>query len=65
MFGASFVILPHSPNTSIRIDAGVIGTCSELCGKLADKVNSTLVGEICDIVCSIAGIEAFIDIIEK
>lgn len=46
-------------------DAGVVGSCTELCNLLAEKVGSKTVGEVCDILCTIAGIELFIKLIEK
>ncbi len=43
----------------------MIGGCSELCGILADKTNSKLAGEVCDVLCAIVGIKEFIKIINE
>ena len=48
----------------VLIDGGVIDGCSDLCGLLA-KETDKLVGEICDILCVVVGIDEFIKIIEK
>ena len=46
-------------------DAGVVGTCGELCGILAKDVNSKVVGEVCNILCDVVGVEEFVKLIEK
>ena len=46
-------------------DAGVVGTCGELCQMLEDKVNSSIVGVVCNLLCDYVGIREFIKIIEK
>ena len=45
-------------------DSGVIGSCHDLCGELA-KETSNFTGEVCDILCTLVGIDAFVRIIEK
>ena len=47
------------------VDAGVVGSCGELCGKLANKTNSEAAGAVCTILCDIFGVEEFIKIINK
>jgi hypothetical protein len=47
---------------NIVLNAGVVGGCSELCSLL--PANKIEIG-VCDLLCSIVGIEAFIKIIEK
>jgi len=44
---------------NIIANAGVIGGCADLCGLLPTQVEAT----ICDLVCDIVGIEAFIDLV--
>ena len=46
-------------------DAGVVGGCGEVCGLLAEKVNSKAIGEVCEILCAVVGVKEFISIIEK
>lgn len=50
---------------NIILNAGVVGSCTELCNLLAEKVGSKTVGEVCDILCTIVGVELFIKIIEE
>ncbi|MCI3311102.1 saposin domain-containing protein, partial [Escherichia coli] len=50
---------------NIILNAGVIGTCGELCELLAEKTGSKALGAVCDILCDIAGIEEFIKLINK
>jgi len=45
----------------IFVDIGVVGGCSDLCSKLPQKAEQ----EICDVLCSVVGIEEFIKLIEK
>ena len=48
----------------VLIDSGIVGGCGDLCGELA-KYTDNLVGDICDILCVVVGIDEFIKIIEK
>jgi len=53
--------ISNSINDLIQIilNAGVLGSCSELCGLLPNQIEAT----ICNLLCDYVGIEAFIDLI--
>ena len=53
---------PSSPSSS---DAGVIGSCGELCHLLEMKVNSTVVDVVCNVLCDAIGVTEFIKIVKK
>ncbi|XP_013414049.1 countin-1-like [Lingula anatina] len=48
----------------IILNGGVLTACSDLCGALANKTGSQAVGAICDVLCSIVGVEEFIQLIQ-
>ncbi|CAG2191832.1 unnamed protein product [Mytilus edulis] len=50
---------------NLILQGGVVGTCGALCSALAQKTGSQALGEVCDLICDIAGIEEFIKLIEK
>ncbi|XP_064603681.1 countin-1-like [Liolophura sinensis] len=50
---------------NIILNAGVVGTCGELCQLLEQKTGSQALGAVCDILCDVVGIEEFIKLIEK
>jgi len=50
---------------NIVLNVGVLGSCADLCGTLAKVTNLQWLGAVCDILCDIAGIEEFVNIIEK
>lgn len=50
---------------NIILQGGVIGSCSALCNALAQKTGSQALGEVCTLICDIAGVEEFIKLIEK
>jgi hypothetical protein len=47
------------------LNAGVIGSCAALCGAVADKTGSQVLGVVCNLLCDVGGIEEFINIINK
>ncbi|XP_076463460.1 countin-3-like [Babylonia areolata] len=49
----------------IILNAGVVGTCGTLCQALAQKTGSQALGEVCTILCDIAGVEEFVKLIQK
>lgn len=49
----------------IAVDGGVLGSCNLICEKLAEETNSTVAGEVCTVLCDIAGIDAFIHVIQE
>merc|ERR1711916_216484 len=44
----------------IIINGGVLGGCGDLCSKLSNHLEAT----ICDLVCDVVGIEAFIKLLQ-
>jgi hypothetical protein len=48
---------------NVILDEGILGTCGELCGIVANKTKSKFAGELCDIVCDGVGIDEFIRLI--
>ena len=51
--------------TSPHVDGGVIGGCSDLCEKLANKTHNNEAGLACNILCDLVGIRTFIAILNK
>ena len=54
-----------APSSPSSLDAGVIGSCGELCHLLDEKVNSTAVEVVCDILCDAIGVTEFIRIVKQ
>ena len=50
---------------NLILDEGIIGSCGDLCGALANKTGSTFAGDICEVVCDGLGIDEFIHEIIK
>ena len=50
---------------NIILDQGILGTCGDLCGALANRTGSAFAGDICDLVCDGLGIDEFIHEIIK
>eukprot|EP01137_Pigoraptor_chileana_P005617 Opistho-2@48933 len=50
---------------SIIANAGVIGTCGQLCGDLKNATGSGALGLACNLFCDYEGIKAFIAVIDK
>lgn len=46
---------------NIILNAGVVGSCSALCGMLPNQIEAT----VCNLLCDYVGIKEFIHIIEK
>jgi hypothetical protein len=42
------------------LDGGIIATCGDLCGIVANKTGSKVIGDICDVVCEAYGIDEFV-----
>ena len=45
---------------NIILNVGVLGSCSDLCGLLQNQAEA----EICNLVCDIVGVEAFVDLLQ-
>lgn len=50
---------------NIILNIGVVGTCGQLCGILENKTGSEALGAVCTILCDVAGIKEFVNIINK
>ncbi|KAI3387804.1 hypothetical protein SNEBB_009690 [Seison nebaliae] len=59
--------MDESLNTLLNIilNSGVIGSCSALCGELAQVTHSPLLGTVCSVICDVVGLDLFIHAIEK
>lgn len=55
----SFISQSLDQLLNIIANVGVLGACSDLCNLLPNQVEAT----VCDLVCSIVGIEVFIDLV--
>lgn len=51
--------------TSDTLDAGVVGTCGEVCQMLEKKTGSEAAGVVCNLLCDYVGIKEFIKLIEE
>ena len=50
---------------NLILGEGIIGSCGDLCGALANRTGSKALGDVCDIVCDGLGIDEFIKLIIK
>lgn len=50
---------------NIILNAGVVTGCSDICGLLANKTGSQIIGAACNILCDIEGVQEFIKLVEK
>jgi hypothetical protein len=50
---------------NLIFDEGVIGSCGDLCGALANKTGSKDLGTVCTLVCDAVGIDEFIKLLLK
>ena len=48
---------------NVILDEGILQSCEELCGLVANKTHSPFVGTMCDLACDGVGIDAFIHLI--
>jgi hypothetical protein len=56
----SFISQSINQLLNIIANAGVIGGCADLCGLLPNQVEAT----VCDLVCAVVGLQAFVDLVE-
>ncbi|CAF1212789.1 unnamed protein product [Adineta ricciae] len=49
---------------NLILDEGIIGSCGDLCGALANKTSSKGLGDVCLVVCNVVGIGEFIRLLE-
>jgi len=42
-----------------------IDACGDVCGALADKTGSQVIGVVCTLLCDIVGIKEFVNIVNK
>jgi len=50
---------------NLILNGAVVGSCGALCGALAQKTGSQALGEICNLLCDIEGVEEFIKLVQK
>ncbi|CAF0841460.1 unnamed protein product [Rotaria sordida] len=50
---------------NLVLDEGIIQSCDILCGALANKTGSKIVGDLCDVACDAFGIDEFVKLIIK
>lgn len=50
---------------NIILNGAVVGSCGALCGALAQKTGNQALGEICNLLCDIEGVEEFIKLVQK
>ncbi len=50
---------------SLIFDEGIIGSCGDLCGALANKTGSKDLSTVCTLVCNALGIDEFIKLLIK
>lgn len=50
---------------NIILNAGVVGTCGNVCNALAQKTGSQTIGAACNILCDVVGVEEFVKLVEK
>jgi hypothetical protein len=50
---------------NLILDQGIIGSCGDLCGALANKTGSKEAGVVCDVVCTAFGIDEFVKLLIK
>ncbi|CAF1521261.1 unnamed protein product [Rotaria magnacalcarata] len=50
---------------NIILDEGIVQSCGLLCGALANKTGSIIIGDICDVGCEALGIDEFVKLLIK
>ena len=50
---------------NLVLDEGIIQSCDALCGALANKTGSEVIGDMCDVVCASLGVDEFVRLIIK
>jgi len=50
---------------NLILDEGIVASCGDLCGALANKTKSPILGDLCDVVCTAFGIDEFVKLIIK
>lgn len=50
---------------NLILDEGIIASCGDLCGAVANKTGSKIAGDLCDVVCEAFGIDEFVKLIVK
>jgi hypothetical protein len=46
---------------NLILNKAVLGSCGKLCGALANATNSQPLGEVCNVLCDVVGLKAFIN----
>ena len=50
---------------NLVLDEGIIQSCGDLCGALANKTGSDVLGDICDVACEAVGIDEYVHLLIK
>ncbi|CAF0853409.1 unnamed protein product [Rotaria sordida] len=50
---------------NIILDEGIVASCGDLCGFVANRTGSKILGDICDLACDAFGIDEFVKLIIK
>lgn len=50
---------------NVILDEGILETCADICGAVANKTGSVIAGDICSAVCDGLGVDEFIHVIIK
>jgi hypothetical protein len=50
---------------NLILDEGIIGSCSGLCGALANRTGSVIIGDLCAVACEAFGIDEFVKALIK
>ncbi|KAL5009317.1 hypothetical protein ScPMuIL_014898 [Solemya velum] len=50
---------------NIILNAGVLGSCGDICGALAEKTGSQVVGVACNLLCDFVGVKYFEEAVKK
>ena len=50
---------------NLILDEGIIESCTALCGALANRTGSVIIGDLCSVACEAFGIDEFVKVIIK
>jgi len=50
---------------NLVLDEGIVQSCNDLCGALANRTGSVLIGDLCDVACEALGIDEFVKALIK
>lgn len=50
---------------NLVLDEGIIASCSALCGALANRTGSVIIGDLCSVACEAFGLDEFVKALIK